>query len=328
MNTAPTTRWPFQDTVVTSVAMGAGFGLFFRFVGQIPFLRVHPDTSILMTVAFLAAGPFAIGYITIHAAAKVRPRRWWQWIVVPWLPVLLIAVITYLINLEGLICIVFALPIAMLLASAGGVAAGLVGRRRSKRVVMSIAIIPILLAPLESQIAPPVVHRVVANQVEIRATPETVWKNIESVRAIHKEELSSTWAHTLGFPRPVEATLSHEGVGGVRHATFEHGLLFLETVDDWAPGHRLGFSIHADTKDIPPTTLDEHVTVGGPYFDVLRGEYRIEPVAGGKVILHLESEQRLSTDFNGYAGLWTDAVMSSLQQSILEVIKHRCETGG
>lgn len=43
-------------------------------------------------------------------------------------------------------------------------------------------------------------------------------------------------------------------------------------------------------------------------------------------MLHLESRQRLSTDFNAYAGLWTDAVMRTLQNSILQVIKARSES--
>lgn len=69
----------------------------------------------------------------------------------------------------------------------------------------------------------------------------------------------------MGFPNPVEATLSKEGVGGVRNATFEGGVLFIETVDTWEPLHHLGFSIRAQTDRIPKTTLDEHVTVGGQY---------------------------------------------------------------
>ena len=69
---------------------------------------------------------------------------------------------------------------------------------------------------------------------------------------------------------------SHEGVGGVRHATFAGGVLFIETVDVWQPDRRLAFSIHAETTQIPAATLDEHVRVGGEFFNVLRGEYVIE----------------------------------------------------
>jgi len=168
--------------------------------------------------------------------------------------------------------------------------------------------------------------RSVQSEVTIVAPASTVWSNIASVSPIRPEELPDTWTERIGFPKPIAATLSYEGVGGVRDATFEHSLRFVETVTVWEPRRRLTFKIKADTAHIPPTTLDRHVTIGGPYFDVLSGEYRIQEAAAGTVILHLMSRERLTTDFNGYAGFWTDAVMQSIQRSILQVIKRRCES--
>lgn len=153
-----------------------------------------------------------------------------------------------------------------------------------------------------------------------------IWRNIERVREIQPSEITPSWTHTIGFPSPVEATLSLEGLGGVRHASFTGGVLFIEDVDEWVPNARLGFSIHAQTDQTPPRTLDEHVHVGGKFFDVLRGEYVIEPLSNGVVRLHLSSKHRLSTDFNWYAQLWTDAVMKDVQTTILEVIRNRCES--
>ena len=40
----------------------------------------------------------------------------------------------------------------------------------------------------------------------------------------------------IGLPRPVEATLTGEGVGAIRHASFESGLVFVETVTEWQDG--------------------------------------------------------------------------------------------
>jgi hypothetical protein len=88
----------------------------------------------------------------------------------------------------------------------------------------------------------------------------------------------------------------------------------------------MGFSIRAQADQIPPTTFDEHVTVGGEYFDVLHGEYMLEPLSNGRTRLHLTSQSRVSTDFNWYAHLWTDAVMSDLQRRILFVVKNRSES--
>jgi hypothetical protein len=70
------------------------------------------------------------------------------------------------------------------------------------------------------------------------------------------------------------------------------------------------------------------VTIGGRYFDTLHGEYRIEPRPGGGTILHLVSRHRLSTTFNFYARIWTDAIMQDIQENILVVIRNRCERRG
>jgi hypothetical protein len=186
-------------------------------------------------------------------------------------------------------------------------------------------VLPLLATPWEKQVFYEWETRTVENTIDIHATPDVIWHNIERVPAIRREELPPSWAHTIGFPDPIEATLSHEGVGGVRNASFAKGVLFIETIDVWEPGHRIGFTIAAQTGKIPSTTLDEHVAVGGQYFDVLRGEYRLEPLAHDVTRLHLSSRHRVSTDFNWYAHLWTDAVMSDLQKRILYVVQQRCQ---
>jgi hypothetical protein len=111
----------------------------------------------------------------------------------------------------------------------------------------------------------------------------------------------------------------------VRHATFAGGVLFVETVTVWEPERRLAFTIRADTVNIPARTLDEHVTIGGPYFDTLQGQYRLEALDAGRTLLHLSSRHRLSTTFNFYARVWTDAVMRDIQKNILHVVRNRCE---
>jgi hypothetical protein len=71
-------------------------------------------------------------------------------------------------------------------------------------------------------------------------------------------------------------------------------------------------------------TLDRHVTIGGPHFDVLSGHYDIHPGPDG-VSLELTSELRVYTRFNVHATPWADAIMRSIQENILEVIRTRVE---
>jgi hypothetical protein len=323
-------RLLFQGVIV-----GAAYGIILRIAfgrGAVShWITTHNiyNVTAVMTWGFLMLGPFVMGLLTISRAESRAPISIWKWIFAPWLAVALMMLAVAAIGFEGWICIVMALPIALIFASVGGIVAGVFQRIRKRRLPVTtlscFALLPFVLAPMEARLSAPRQTRTVSSEILIHASPAIIWRNIERVPAIAPSELQPTWTHLIGFPRPVQATLSDEGVGGVRHASFEHGLLFIETITDLEPNHHLAFRIKADTPNIPTTTLDEHVTIGGRYFDVLDGEYTLEPLANGDTILHLISHERLSTDFNRYAGLWTDSVMQNLQSSILKVIQHRCE---
>ena len=100
---------------------------------------------------------------------------------------------------------------------------------------------------------------------------------------------------SLGFPRPVKAELNYNGVGAYRKAIFTNGLVFHETVIEYKEKEKMVFSIHADPHEIPSTTLDEHVVVGGEFFDVLTGTYELEKLAEDNYRLHLYSNFKLNT---------------------------------
>jgi len=69
----------------------------------------------------------------------------------------------------------------------------------------------------------------------------------------------------------------------------------------------------------------EHLVIGGPYFDVLDGEYVLEELRPNVTRVHLASHHRLTTTLAPYAHLWSDAILKSVQDRILSVIRHRCE---
>jgi hypothetical protein len=314
-------------TFLSAVACGVLYGLLLRVGSQ----HWSPNNILpIVSIGFIFALPFSIGFLSVFLIERNEPQRIGVWILTPWLPILVATAATLLVAWEGLICAVFFIPVGFVLASLGGVIGGLVARsRRSARtknaLLMSVLFLPMLTNPWEQKLLSAHDIRTVENVIEIRAPKAVVWRNIERVRMILSSELPGSWSYKIGFPHPLEATLSFPGVGGVRHATFAGGVLFIETIDAWEQERRLGFSIRADTDQLPKTTLDDHVRVGGPFFDVLHGEYFLEQLPNGNTRLHLYSRHRLSTDFNWYARMWTDAVMSDIQGSILHVVKDRCE---
>lgn len=315
-------RWIYA----LSILIGLAYGLTMRWMAG-HHRQIYP---MIMSWEFIGLVPFAMGFITVSVVERRRRQKKAAWFLLPWVPVALGLIATMVLGWEGIICVVMLAPIAMVCAGLGGMAAGFIWRyfdsaRPRNASLMLVAVLPLVTTPVGQRYLLHTETRTAATYIDIKASPEIVWQNVERVPAIRTAELPLAWSRAIGFPAPIEATLSEEGVGGVRHATFARGVLFIENVDVWQPHQRLGFSIHAQTDQIPRTTLDEHVRIGGPYFDVLRGEYVLEPLPNGITRLHLYSKQRLSTDFNWYAELWTGAIMRDLQNSILYVIKNRCE---
>lgn len=278
----------------------------------------------VMSVAFLCGVPFAMGFAAVYLA---KIQSWVRALFFPQLSALAALGLALLFAIEGLICVVFWLPAYVLLTALGGLAAWFVVRTKQNRAAFlgAVMLLPYGTAVAEHAVPAELQRRVVRTQIAIDATPEAVWEEIVDVPLIAKSEHGFAWSHVIGFPRPVSARSSSREVGAVREAMFERGVVFYERVTRCEPGHALEFDIAVDSRSIPKDALDEHVTLGGPYFDVLTGAYRIETRGDGGVTLHLSSEHRLSTHFNGYAAWWTDFIMRDTQDYILEIVARRAE---
>ena len=272
-----------------------------------------------MTLGFLFVVPIVIGYLTVRpvAGSSFRFR-----VFAPWVTCGLVILASVGIGLEGAICVVFAAPVMLFLASFGGLLAG--AQPTTSRADVPVAmLLPWVVIGFERGTPGPTRQVVTTTQIEIAAPASTIWPLVVSVDSIRDGERRPAFFTTIGFPRPIAATLDHPGVGGVRTASFDRGLVFREAVVEWVPERRLKFTI--DAKAVPTAALDPHVRIGGPFFDVLTGTYELQPVSSTRTLLVLRSEHRVSTRFNLYAGWWADRVMASVQRNILVVLKQRAE---
>ncbi|HSJ09247.1 MAG TPA: hypothetical protein VK928_05015 [Longimicrobiales bacterium] len=307
----------FRRSLMVGVVTGAVYGLVARMALEFEFAAFFA----VITVTFLGLVPFAIGYLAVYPAES--PRIWYR-VFVPWLPILLVVAAASAVGWEGAICIIMSTPLLLVIASLGGVAAALHRRRRGYH-AMAVAVLPFIVAPLESTIPRP--ERIESNVTEIvmEAPVDVVWSHVIEVPEITPAEQRPALFTRVGFPRPVSAELSREGVGGVRHARFEGNVVFTEVITDWEQHRLIGFTIDANTDEIPATTLDPHVTIGGEYFDVLTGEYRLVPLGETRTRVILTSRHRVSTTLNPYTAWWARVIMRSIQDNILEVLRDRAE---
>lgn len=318
-------RW-YDRPALLGVAVGLGYTLPMRLLFS-SLLRgsAMADKAIgAMSVAFLLCVPAATGALAVYFAGRRDPVTLLRALALPLAPcgaAMLAAVVTFL---EGTICLAIAAPLFFAMGSLGGLVMALVQRRRrAKDSAIVAALLPLAWGGVEERVACPREEYRVENVLEIAAPPAVVWRHVASVEAIAPDELPWSFSHVIGLPRPIEATLSAPGVGGVRRASFERGLVFAETVTEWQPERTIAFAIVAEQA--PAEALDEHVVVGGRYFDVLDGRYTLEDLGDGRTRVRLTSTHRLSTNLNGYAGVWTRAIMWDLQRVILRVVAERCE---
>ncbi len=317
-------------------AMGALIGLAYTVPARLIFFGLgwpkEGDQSLAfwlvgaMSTAFLFGVPAATGALAVEAAARKSPVTLTQAILLPWVACATAIAVAAITLIEGSICIFLAAPVFFGMGSVGGVAMWLLQRARRKPgapVALSVALLPLLWGGAEANVrGQPSLYRV-DNVQEIAAPPAVVWRHIASVDPIAPEELPWSLSHAIGLPRPIAATLTDQRHGGVRRATFERGLVFREEVTDWQEQKTLAFSIAAEQA--PAEALDEHVVVGGQYFDVIDGRYTLRALPNGHTELSLTSTHRLTTTLNGYAGIWSQAIMWDLQRVIMRVVAARCE---
>lgn len=281
----------------------------------------------MMSVTFLFLLPFIVGALTVYFSKEEKVRTPSYRIFIPWVPIFAFFFITFFFAIEGWPCLLMILPIFLLASSIGGLIGGYFKlKKRDNNVYLSIlTILPLLISPIENYIGATSTPYKAYSYIDINAPAVKIWSNVTRVREIKKEQDRGWLTNILNFPRPVKAELNFEGVGAYREAIFTNGLVFHETVTEYIDQKKMSFTIKALPHEIPLTTMDEHLVVGGKYFDVLNGTYELEKLNEKTYRLHLYSNFKLTTTFNFYASWWANNIMKDIQNNILQIEKQRAE---
>ncbi len=280
----------------------------------------------VMSVTFLLCLPTIVGILCTYLSPLEAVDDFAYKFFLPWVPIGIFFFATILLNLEGWACWLMVLPIFLIAASVGGFMGAWLKKRKHNRLNISLLVLlPLFIAPIENLVDKiPATYRAYTF-IDITSTKEKIWNNVTRVETISENEDSGDLTSFLGFPRPVRAELDFNGIGAYRKAIFTNGLVFHETVYEYAPFKKMRFTIKANPHEIPSTTMDEHILIGGEYFDVINGTYELESLGANSYRLHLYSHFQMNTTFNFYAGFWGNLIMKDIQNNILRVIKKRSE---
>lgn len=281
----------------------------------------------MMSGSFLFILPSVVGALTIYFSKMEKVKSLSYRIIFPWVPVFAFFFITLVLNIEGWPCLVMILPVFLIASSIGGLIGGYfkLKKRDNKLYISILTLIPLVISPIENYIGANTTPYKAYTYIDINASADEIWSNVTRVRTISKEQDKGIMTNFLNFPRPIKAELNYEGIGASREAIFTNGLVFHETVTEYIDKKKMSFTIKAHPHEIPLTTMDEHLVIGGKYFDVLNGTYELERLNEKTYRLHLYSNFKLTTTFNFYASWWAENIMKDIQNNILQIEKQRAE---
>ncbi len=312
-------------TTLKIIAIPTGYALILRFVfGETTWSGIFN----MMSKTFLFLLPSIVGALTVFFSKTDKVKRLIYRIFTPWMPIFAFFFITLVFSIEGWPCLLMILPIFLIASSIGGLIGGYfkLKKRDNKLYVSLLTLLPLFISPVENYIGANSTPYKAYTYIDINASADKIWSNVTRVREIKKEQDKGWLTNMLNFPRPVKAELNFEGVGAYREAIFTNGLVFHETVTEYIDKKKMSFTIKALPHEIPLTTMDEHLVVGGKYFDVLNGTYELEKLNEKTYRLHLYSNFKLTTTFNFYASWWANNIMKDIQNNILQVEKQRAES--
>ena len=309
-------------------AIGAVYGLLMRLAFGLPLFATGGRSnaaSEAMLWSFVCLVPFLVGLLTVHFSGG-RERTLGYAILAPWLPIIAFVTGTAVLMIEGSICIAMALPLFLLISSIGGVTmwAVLKWYRPSASAMSVLLVLPLLLGVWERDRPLPNRVRTSDASVRIDAPPEAIWALINRAEAIRPSEMSDGLAYRIGVPYPQSAHTVETPQGRVRKLRWDKGVSFDEPIQAWEENRYVRWTYSFLPGTIPPDALDEHVVIGGKYFDLLDTSYRLTP-AGQGTRLDIHVTYRVSTNFNWYADLWGKLLVDDAAGTILQFYKRRAE---
>jgi uncharacterized membrane protein YhaH (DUF805 family) len=269
--------------------------------------------------------PFVMGAASAFFYNRPYPRALGKTVTVALGACVIAASAIMLFALEGLVCILMAVPIAGGIAALGAIVGRAIAMHTQTPVGHTAAMLLMLppAAGVEAKIAAPPVHEV-ASAIEIDASPERVWPNVIGFAEL---PAPAEWVFHTGIAFPMRARIEGEGVGAVRRCEFSTGP-FVEPITAWEPGRRLAF----DVREQPPAMKEwspfRHVHP--PHLDgsirSKRGEFRLVALPNGRTRLEGSTWYELSMSPEPYWGALSDLLIHAIHHRVLAHVKHLSES--
>jgi hypothetical protein len=284
-----------------------------------------------MSGSFALFTPIVVGAVTVYVAELRARRTWGYYFGAAALANMLFALGTFLIMIEGMICVIIAAPMFGLIGGFAGLLTGAacrLGRRWMRPTVYSLTVLPVLLGHIENHLPLPREISTIERSITVAATPADVWTQLTTAPGIRPEEVEDGWMYRIGVPLPESAVTDSADGEMVRHIRMGKGIQFDQVAADWEPARRVRWLYRFTPDSFPPRALDDHVRIGGEYFDIIDTEYALQPRADGTTTLHVSMSYRVSTRFNWYAGRVAELLVGNFEETALRFYARRAQAQG
>jgi len=273
--------------------------------------------------------PILVSFLSTLIFRRTGSSTWGASYGTSLLSILFLGCLILLFAIDGLICLLMALPLAAVLALIGSSFGFLLGKRLSGGVtgvapVVLVMLFPFLVAFESKNRLPAPLHEV-TTRIEVLAPIQAVW---DEVIAFDRIEEPPTGIFRFGIAYPIEAKIEGTGVGAIRHCIFSTGP-FVEPITRWDEPHALEFDV---TSNPPPMKeFSPWGEIDTPHlhdtFTSERGRFRLYEEEG-KTILEGTTwyRQTISPDF--YWHKISDHLIHLIHLRVLEHIKKQAENKG
>jgi hypothetical protein len=303
---------------------GAATGLALRLV----YSGAAGEAYNAMAFGFVIFAPLAVGAVTVFAAERIRRRTLGYQIAASAAATALFVLGSLLALIEGMICVVIILPLFTALGMIGGVLMGLVCRFTSwpKQTLCCVVLLPLALGGIDRDKPLPDNVLAVERTILIGAPPEVVWGELMNARDIRADEVENAWLFRIGVPVPLEGRIV-AGAQPTRRVRMAKNVYFDELITELRENERASWTYRFYPDSFPPYALDEHVAVGGLYFDVRDTSYTLARHGDGTEV-RMRIGFRVSTRFNWYANPVARYLIGNLIESNLGYYRRRSEAHG
>ena len=226
--------------------------------------------------------------------------------------------------IEGLICIIMALPIGLICTWLGSLIAYEVVKKNIQKGGPAAMLILIFIIPSFSFIENKINPRLnsVVSSIEIKVSPETVWKNVVEFPPLNKP---TELIFKTGIAYPINAKIEGQGVGAIRYCNFTTGS-FVEPITKWDKPNLLAFDVKeqpAPMKELSFWDIDApHLH---DYFVSKKGQFKLLKLKNGNTKLIGTTWYYNDIKPNFYWNIWSSTIIHKIHYRVLNHIKWTSE---